>query len=95
MACAQASGPPPGPSLPIDWSTDLLFARASAATYWDGTTFTRYTSGTARILGDGSLYVEGSRTNSKETSNGAHTTQAGVTLTSNVADGPAADAASE
>jgi hypothetical protein len=62
IAAAGASGPP-GPSLPIDWSTDLLFARASAATYWDGTTLTRYASGAPRILGDGSLYVEGSRTN--------------------------------
>lgn len=63
MAASQAGGTPPGPSLPIDWSTDILFARASAATHFEAPTLTRYPSGSPRILGDGSLYVEGSRTN--------------------------------
>lgn len=63
MAAAGASAPPSGPSLPLDWSTDLTFARASAATHWDGTTLTRYSSGQARVLGDGYLVVEGARTN--------------------------------
>lgn len=60
MGTAYAAG---GASLLIDWSTALTFARASAATYWDGTAFTRYASGAPRILADGSLYVEGARTN--------------------------------
>jgi len=81
-------GPPPGPSLPIDWSTDLLFARASAATYWDGTAFTRYTSGTARVLGDGSLYVEGARTNLVSASEGYTGVNAAATATADASSAP-------
>jgi hypothetical protein len=63
MNAAMAPEGPVGPTLPLNWSTDLDFTRASAATHWDGTTVTRYAIDAPRVLVGGALYVEGSRTN--------------------------------
>jgi hypothetical protein len=49
----------------LDWSTDISTTRASEATHFDAATetLTRYSNGTARVLSDGTLYVEGERFN--------------------------------
>lgn len=56
------SGPPPGPLL--DYA-EATFTRGSVATWFDPATgtLTRYAAHEPRILADGSIYVEGERTN--------------------------------
>jgi hypothetical protein len=70
----------------LDWGSDLTFTRASAATYYDGTEVTEYAADDARILADGSLYVEGARENAKRDYAGQYNPIGGV-FTADVGDG--------
>jgi phage tail P2-like protein len=83
---AEDGAPGGGAVTLLDWGSDLTFARASAATYWDGTEVTEYAADDARILSGGELYVEGSRENAKRDYAGQYNPIGGV-FTADVGDG--------